>query len=67
MKKLMRGVFYRPSRTKIIIPMLSNKLKSFKLDEYFLYPQIGWEAKSSMVKQIQIKLNIGMDSILFIE
>ena len=43
------------------------KLEEFKLNHYFLYPQIGWNTKSSYVGKIQNKLNVGMDSILFID
>ena len=44
-----------------------EKLKEFKIDEYFLYPQISWDAKSYGVATIQKKLNIGMDTIAFID
>lgn len=44
-----------------------NKLKEFKLDHYFLYPQINWQAKSKSVKEIASKLNIGVDTVLFID
>lgn len=43
------------------------KLKEFGLDDYFLYPEIHWNAKSHSVEQIQKNLNIGMDAILFID
>lgn len=42
-------------------------LKELGLADYFLYPQIGWDAKSVYVANIQKKLNIGMDTILFID
>lgn len=44
-----------------------NQLKVFSMDQYFLYPQISWDAKSYGVSEIQKKLNIGMDTILFID
>lgn len=44
-----------------------NKLKEFALNEYFLYPEINWNAKSFSIGNIQKNLNIGMDSILFID
>lgn len=44
-----------------------EKLKEFGIAEYFLYPQINWQPKSVSVKQIKEKLNIGMDTILFID
>ncbi|MCP4178665.1 MAG: HAD-IIIC family phosphatase [bacterium] len=42
-----------------------EKLKEFGLDGYFLYPQIGWNAKSLSISNIQKSLNIGMDTIMF--
>lgn len=43
------------------------QLKAFGIDHYFLYAEIGWNAKSSSVANIQQNLNIGMDTILFID
>lgn len=37
------------------------------LDKYFLYPQIHWGSKSSSIRQISKKLNIGMDTIGFLD
>lgn len=44
-----------------------RKLKALGLEEYFLYPEINWNAKSSSVAKIQQNLNIGMDTLLFID
>lgn len=44
-----------------------SKLKAFGLDHYFLYPEINWNAKSSSLEKIQKNINIGMDTILFID
>lgn len=44
-----------------------DKLRNFGLDEYFLYPQINWNPKSSSVKIIQEKLNIGIDTFIFLD
>jgi len=43
------------------------KLKEFGIYDYFLYPEINWNAKSESVKRIRRNLNIGMDNILFID
>jgi len=43
------------------------KLKEFGIDHYFLFPQIGWNAKSFGIAKIQKDLSIGMDSLLFID
>jgi FkbH-like protein len=42
-------------------------IKKFQLDQYFLCPQISWQPKSQGIKAIAQQLNIGMDSILFID
>lgn len=44
-----------------------KKLKMFQMDHYFLYPQINWNAKSSSIQTIKEHLNIGMDSIAFVD
>jgi FkbH-like protein len=44
-----------------------KKLQEFQLDDYFLYPQINWNAKSQSIAGIQENLNIGMDTLLFID
>jgi FkbH-like protein len=42
-------------------------LKKFRLDQYFLCPQISWQPKSQALKTIARQLNIGIDSILFVD
>lgn len=42
-------------------------LKKLGVAEYFLYPQIHWNAKSSSMEQIAASLNIGIDSLAFID
>jgi FkbH-like protein len=42
-------------------------LKHFQIDDYFLHPQISWQPKSTGVGAIAKHLNIGMDSILFVD
>jgi FkbH-like protein len=44
-----------------------DKLKEFGLAEYFLYPQINWGPKSESVKAIAKSINIGLDSLAFID
>ena len=44
-----------------------HALKHFGLDEYFLYPQISWGPKSEAVKAIAKKINVGIDTLLFID
>jgi FkbH-like protein len=44
-----------------------GKLGEFALDNYFLYPQINWNSKSSCVKRISELINISVDTIAFID
>jgi FkbH-like protein len=44
-----------------------QKLKAFNIDQYFLYPEINWNAKSVSIGKIQKNLNIGIDTFLFID
>jgi FkbH-like protein len=43
------------------------KLRELGLDEYFLYPQINWNSKASSVAQIAKDINIGLDTLAFID
>jgi FkbH-like protein len=42
-------------------------LRRMGLDGYFLYPQISWGNKSAAVREIAKELNIGLDSLAFID
>jgi FkbH-like protein len=42
-------------------------IKKFELDQYFLCPQISWKPKSQGIKAIAQQLNIGLDSLLFVD
>lgn len=44
-----------------------HKLEEFGICKYFLYPEINWNPKSIALEKIQKNLNIGMDTILFID
>src|SRR5436309_16001842 len=43
------------------------KLKEFGLDEYFLYPQMNWNSKAANVQSIVTSINIGMDTVAFMD
>jgi len=43
------------------------KLESFGISEYFLYPQINWNPKSVSINNIASLINIGMDTIAFVD
>ena len=42
-------------------------LESLDLAQYFLHPQIGWSSKADAVQAIGERLNIGLDTIAFID
>jgi FkbH-like protein len=44
-----------------------EKLKQLGLAEYFLYPQINWNSKASSVLEIARLINIGIDTIAFVD
>jgi FkbH-like protein len=44
-----------------------KKLQEFGLEEYFLYPQINWNSKSSSIQLIAKSLNIATDAVAFID
>jgi FkbH-like protein len=44
-----------------------DALKQFGINEFFLASQIGWMPKSEGIVEIARKLNIGLDSVLFVD
>ncbi len=44
-----------------------KKLEEFGLDQYFIYPQIGWSDKTQSVEAIAKAINIGIDTFAFID
>ncbi|MGH1352795.1 MAG: HAD-IIIC family phosphatase [Methyloligellaceae bacterium] len=42
-------------------------IQHFGLKDYFLYPQISWNPKSASIQTIQKSLNIGMDTLVFVD
>ena len=43
------------------------RLKDFGFVDYFLYPQVSWGTKSASIKAISVSLNIGLDTIAFVD
>jgi FkbH-like protein len=43
------------------------RLQALGIADYFLHPQIGWSAKGQNVARIAQKLNLGLDTFLFID
>lgn len=44
-----------------------EKLKELGLWEYFIYPQINWNAKSSSIEEIRKSVNFGIDTFAFVD
>jgi len=44
-----------------------TKLEQFGLSEYFLSPQINWNSKSASIAEIARSINIGLDTLAFID
>ncbi len=44
-----------------------DQLKQFGLEEYFLYPQIHWNSKVDSIENIARSINIGIDTIAFVD
>jgi len=44
-----------------------TKLEELGIVEYFIYPQIGWGAKSAAIAAIASSINVGIDSLAFID
>lgn len=47
--------------------LVDKALKHFGLDEYFLYPQIGWGPKSISIKHLAEQISLGIDSFVFVD
>ena len=43
------------------------KLKSLGVEEWFVFPQINWGPKSESLKRLADEMNIGLDSIAFVD
>jgi FkbH-like protein len=44
-----------------------KRIEDFGLRDYFLYPQINWNPKSSSLKEIAQALNIGTNTLAFVD
>ncbi len=43
------------------------KLDELGLADFFLFPKTSWDAKSSMLRRIAEELNVGLDTLLFVD
>ena len=44
-----------------------SKLKEFRIEHYFLYPEIHWNPKSDSIRKIAKSLNISLDTFAFVD
>ena len=44
-----------------------KKLRAFGIEEFIVHPAIGWNSKSQSIADIARALNIGIDSIIFVD
>ncbi len=44
-----------------------GRLRELGVAEYFIYPQIGWNAKSQAVAAIAKSINVGLDAVAFLD
>lgn len=44
-----------------------NKIKELGLENYFIHPQINWGAKAASINAVAEAINIGLDSVAFID
>lgn len=61
-----RGILHSIASRNEPGPALA-KLREFGLDEYFLYPQINWQPKSAGLRSIAQSINIGSDTLAFVD
>jgi FkbH-like protein len=61
-----RGILMSIASKNDFEPALA-RLKEFGIADYFVYPQIDWLPKSQKIKRIAQKLNIGLDTLAFID
>jgi len=61
-----RGILHSIASKNDFEPAMA-KIKSFGLENYFLYPQIHWNPKSLSIEAIASSINIGIDSLAFVD
>ena len=44
-----------------------NALKKFGIEQYFVFPEINWKAKSENIKRIARRMNLGINAFAFID
>ena len=61
-----RGIIQSIASKNDFAPAM-EQLEKLGMSEYFLYPEIHWNAKSASIKNIAANLNIGVDAMAFID
>ncbi|MFI5249262.1 MAG: HAD-IIIC family phosphatase [Gemmatimonadales bacterium] len=61
-----RGILHSVA-SKNDAPEALKVLEQFGIREYFLFPDISWGPKSEAIKRIAQQLNIGLDTLLFVD
>ena len=61
-----RGILQSIASKNDYDPAMS-KLNELGLNDYFFYPQISWNAKSEAIEAIAESMNIGIDTLAFID
>lgn len=75
MRPSIRKVLYELDKRGILQSVCSKndyapamrRLQDLGISDLFLYPQISWDPKSTGIRRIKDKLNIGFDSLAFID
>jgi FkbH-like protein len=61
-----RGILQSIASKNEYVPAI-KKVQELGLHEYFLYPQIGWDSKASSIETIARLIDIGLDTVAFID
>ncbi|MBF0190719.1 MAG: HAD-IIIC family phosphatase [Magnetococcales bacterium] len=61
-----RGILQSIASRNTFEPAM-ERLRSFGLADYFLYPQIHWNSKADSIAQIAQSLNIGLNTFAFVD
>lgn len=61
-----RGILHSIASRSSVDPAM-KKLRDFGIADYFLYPQINWSSKSSSLREIAKAINIGANTLAFVD
>lgn len=67
MKELDRRGILQSISSKNEYELAREKLEELGIWEYFIYPQINWNSKSESISQIAKSINIGIDTLSFVD